>query len=80
MHIDDALTKHLPKSYAEFFTKAAEDRTVFLNGVNYQHEGKVWNVRLAMDGDKSLFSDCIQTTTFMGNIGKSVLTEFTRRA
>lgn len=55
MHIDEALKKHLPKNYADFFNKAVEDRTVFLNGVNYQHNGKVWNVRLAMDGNKKLF-------------------------
>ncbi|WP_420421811.1 hypothetical protein [Simkania sp.] len=55
MHIDEALKTHLPKQYAEIFTNAVEDRAVFLDGVNYEHEGKVWNVRVAMNEDKGLF-------------------------
>ena len=41
MAIDHAFSKHLPKQYAEVFNSTAEDRTVFLNGTLYEHNGKI---------------------------------------
>lgn len=55
MHIDDALQKHLPTKLAETFKSAVSDRSVFLQGVNYEYEGKTWNIRLAVDEEKGLF-------------------------
>ena len=72
MHIDDAIQTHLPQKYADAFTHAATDRSVFLQGVNYRFEDHVWNIRLSMKGEEGLFLRAHSSSTIYGEFCKQV--------